>query len=128
MNSVVLLEVTDLCVSIADKPVLKNLNLVIREGENHVILGPNGSGKSTLIKTIMGFQYVFRSSSSQVRVRPIPSFFLVSASSPPAPSSFWARISPRALYLLNIGFPSFRLREELFCLVEENEKSNVCSI
>ncbi|KAK8814147.1 hypothetical protein WA158_008009 [Blastocystis sp. Blastoise] len=51
----VILDIQQLSVSIANNPVLHNLNLKICEGENHVILGPNGSGKSTLIKTIMGF-------------------------------------------------------------------------
>ena len=35
-----------------DKKILKGLNLVINEGEIHVIMGPNGSGKSTLANTI----------------------------------------------------------------------------
>ena len=33
-------------------PVLKNINLTIKENEHWVILGANGSGKSTLIKLI----------------------------------------------------------------------------
>ena len=35
-----------------DKKILKGLDLVINEGEVHVIMGPNGSGKSTLANTI----------------------------------------------------------------------------
>jgi Fe-S cluster assembly ATP-binding protein len=42
-----LLEVQDLCVSIEDKLILKNLDLTIRAGETHVLMGPNGSGKTT---------------------------------------------------------------------------------
>lgn len=34
------------------KQILKGLDLVIPEGEVHVIMGPNGSGKSTLANTI----------------------------------------------------------------------------
>ncbi|WP_412723920.1 ABC transporter ATP-binding protein [Arcobacter sp. 15-2] len=34
------------------KPVLKDINLTIQNGEHWVILGSNGSGKSTLIKLI----------------------------------------------------------------------------
>ncbi|HIK02298.1 TPA: Fe-S cluster assembly ATPase SufC [archaeon] len=48
------LEIRDLHVSVEGKPILKGLNLSIREGEVHAIMGPNGSGKSTLAFTVMG--------------------------------------------------------------------------
>lgn len=49
-----ILEIKDLHVSIEGKEILKGLNLVVKQGETHVIMGPNGSGKSTLARTIMG--------------------------------------------------------------------------
>ena len=49
-----ILNVEKLCVSVAEKEILKGLDLSIREGETHVIMGPNGAGKSTLGNTIMG--------------------------------------------------------------------------
>ena len=48
------LKISDLCVSIEDKQILKNFNLEIHSGEIHAIMGPNGTGKSTLSKVIMG--------------------------------------------------------------------------
>lgn len=48
------LVINNLHVSIDDKPIIKGLNLVIRQGEVHAIMGPNGTGKSTLAYTIMG--------------------------------------------------------------------------
>lgn len=48
------LEIKDLCVSVADKQILKNFNLTINKGEVHAIMGPNGTGKSTLAYTLMG--------------------------------------------------------------------------
>ncbi|SFO93668.1 peptidase domain-containing ABC transporter [Salibacterium halotolerans] len=36
------------------EPVLKNINLTIREGQKVVIVGASGSGKSTLVKLITG--------------------------------------------------------------------------
>ena len=50
-----LLEIKDLHTKAVDdenKKILKGLDLVVNEGEIHVIMGPNGSGKSTLANTI----------------------------------------------------------------------------
>ncbi|MGQ0602995.1 MAG: Fe-S cluster assembly ATPase SufC [Anaerolineales bacterium] len=52
MSSV--LEVRNLHVSVEDKPILKGLNLTIKQGEIHALMGPNGTGKSTLAYTLMG--------------------------------------------------------------------------
>ena len=42
-----------------NKKILKGLDLVINEGETHVIMGPNGSGKSTLANTIFNsYRYI----------------------------------------------------------------------
>ena len=49
-----LLNITDLHVSIEDKEILKGISLTMEEGELHAIMGPNGSGKSTLVNTLMG--------------------------------------------------------------------------
>jgi Fe-S cluster assembly ATP-binding protein len=38
----------------AQKEILKNINLEVKDGQRIVIFGPNGSGKSTLFKVIMG--------------------------------------------------------------------------
>lgn len=49
-----MLKLKNLDVSIADKEVIKNLELEVNPGEVHVIMGLNGTGKSTLLKAIAG--------------------------------------------------------------------------
>ena len=53
-DSKVLLEVRGLCATVAGVPILKGINLTVREGEVHAIMGPNGSGKSTFSKVLAG--------------------------------------------------------------------------
>ncbi len=48
------LTIKNLHVSIEGTPILKGLNLNVKQGEIHAIMGPNGTGKSTLSYAVMG--------------------------------------------------------------------------
>ena len=50
----VLLEVKDLTVEVGGKRLLRGIDMVVGEGETHVVFGPNGSGKTTLVNVVMG--------------------------------------------------------------------------
>ena len=46
--------IKDLHISVQEKPIIKGLNLTVKQGEIHALMGPNGSGKSTLANGLMG--------------------------------------------------------------------------
>jgi Fe-S cluster assembly ATP-binding protein len=48
------LEIRNLHVTIDDQPILKGIDLLVKQGEVHALMGPNGSGKSTLAYTLAG--------------------------------------------------------------------------
>jgi Fe-S cluster assembly ATP-binding protein len=48
------LDIRNLHVSIEEQPILKGIDLVVKQGEIHALMGPNGSGKSTLAYALAG--------------------------------------------------------------------------
>jgi Fe-S cluster assembly ATP-binding protein len=48
------LKISNLHVSVGDKPILRGVNLEMSDGQTHALMGPNGSGKSTLGLVIAG--------------------------------------------------------------------------
>ncbi len=47
-------ELTNVSYQYDDKPIIKNLNLLINRGDKIAFIGPNGCGKTTLIKLLLG--------------------------------------------------------------------------
>lgn len=49
-----MLTIKDLCASVEDKEIIRQLSLDVKPGEIHAIMGPNGAGKSTLGNVLSG--------------------------------------------------------------------------
>ncbi len=61
-----MIEVRNLSVTLADKPILENYSLSVQQGDVLAILGANGVGKTTLLNCIVGLR---RPSSGTTRSR-----------------------------------------------------------
>jgi Fe-S cluster assembly ATP-binding protein len=48
------LEIRNLHANVGGKPILKGVDLTVKQGEIHALMGRNGSGKSTLAYALMG--------------------------------------------------------------------------
>lgn len=48
------LTIKHLSVNLADRPILDDIDLEIKQGKLHALMGPNGSGKSTFAAALMG--------------------------------------------------------------------------
>jgi Fe-S cluster assembly ATP-binding protein len=53
-ETIPILEVRDLHVSVGDNEILRGMDLSVSLGEVHAIMGPNGSGKSTFTNVVAG--------------------------------------------------------------------------
>jgi Fe-S cluster assembly ATP-binding protein len=51
-----MLKIENLHASIDGTPILKGIDLEVKQGEIHAVMGPNGSGKSTLAQVLAGHQ------------------------------------------------------------------------
>lgn len=56
MEKNVIIELKNISVAFDGEPVLRDLNLTIRDGEFVTLLGPSGCGKTTTLRIIAGFQ------------------------------------------------------------------------
>ncbi len=53
-----MIKLNELSFGFGDEEIIRNLSLVIKDGDFFVVVGPNGTGKSTLIKCLVGIYKV----------------------------------------------------------------------
>ena len=56
LDESLLVEATDIAVSLGGRVVLSNAGAVVRAGEIVTLIGPNGAGKTTLVRVILGLR------------------------------------------------------------------------
>lgn len=54
MTGTPILELEGVSIAAGDDVICRDIDLVVNEGERHILIGPNGSGKSTLLCGLMG--------------------------------------------------------------------------
>ncbi|MEG2720790.1 MAG: ATP-binding cassette domain-containing protein, partial [Oscillospiraceae bacterium] len=54
-NNAVIINLKNISISFDEQPILKDINLYIRDGEFITFLGPSGCGKTTTLRIIAGF-------------------------------------------------------------------------
>jgi zinc transport system ATP-binding protein len=67
-----IIELKDVSVVLGRKQVLKDIDLIVNEGDYIGLIGKNGSGKTTLLKAILGI-YKLKSGSVLVNQQPVTS-------------------------------------------------------
>lgn len=65
-----LLQLEGVCKKFGQTEIIRDVNLIIHQGEKHAIIGPNGAGKSTLFHLISG-RYAVSSGSIHFKNEPI---------------------------------------------------------
>jgi molybdate transport system ATP-binding protein len=53
-QSPILADLKDININHSGKPLLRNVNWTIHQGDHWLLLGPNGSGKTTLLSLLTG--------------------------------------------------------------------------
>ncbi|MEO5709473.1 MAG: ABC transporter ATP-binding protein [Nocardioidaceae bacterium] len=69
MTSPPAVRITDGAVELGGRPILRGIDLSVRQGEVLAVLGANGSGKSTLVRAMMGLVPICR---GEVRLFDLP--------------------------------------------------------
>lgn len=73
MTTAEVLALSDVAVTLNGRPILRDIDLTVRQGEVVAVLGANGSGKSTMVKASVGLHRLAR---GEVRLfdTPLPAF------------------------------------------------------
>ena len=116
-----ILECSNLCKTIGNKEILKDISLNVESGDILGFIGPNGAGKTTTIKLILGLQKI---TSGQVKING----YDIEKQFEKAIEKVGTIVESPDLYMYMSGYKNLQIISRLYNNVDENRVQEVIKL